>query len=350
VRRPAEDWQSLLGGSLTNGDQLVRHLPSMDRDTINRVAALYPMRINPYYLALMLRHGEPLVRQAVPCGEELDDRGEGEDPLREEKQSPVEGVIHRYPDRVVFLVSNRCAVYCRFCMRKRRVGPVGAISPATLAAGLAYIRKSTGIRAVMLSGGDPRLRSDADLEWLLAELHAMAHVEAIRIHSRTPATLPQRITPELVALLRRHPPLYVNTHFNHGAEITPEAEEACRRLVEAGIPVGCQTVLLRGVNDTPAAMQALMRRLVAIRVRPYYLHQMDPVAGTAHFRVPIRRGLAVMRALRGHLSGLCVPQYMIDLPGGGGKVPLLPDYVKATGKNRMAVENFRGERFSYPLD
>jgi lysine 2,3-aminomutase len=346
---PDTDWQALLAGSLQSTDQLAAHLP-VERAAIEQVIARYPMRINPYFLSLVQRHGQPLQRQAVPCAEELLVDDSRPDPLHEAQQSPVNGIIHRYPDRVVFLVSNRCAVYCRFCMRKRQVGQDTPIQWKRLQQGLDYIRATAGIREVILSGGDPLLRTDEQLEWLLANLRAVAHVAIIRIHSRVFATLPQRITPALAAILGRFGPLYVNTHFNHAAEITPQAEHACRLLVEAGIPMGCQTVLLRGVNDSPTVLQHLMRRLVAIRVRPYYLHQMDPVAGTAHFRVPIRQGLALMQSLRGHMSGLCVPQYMIDLPGGGGKVPLLPGYVKETGAKTMQVENYRGERFSYPLN
>ncbi len=343
------DWQELLAASVISAEQLATHLP-IDPENVDRVAGAYPMRINPYFLELACRQGAPLQRQVVPCIDELLTADAIPDPLHEEHQSPVEGIIHRYPDRVVFLVSNRCAAYCRFCMRKRRVATGAPIEWPTLQAGIDYIRSATEVTDVILSGGDPLLRTDTQLEWLLAGLHAIPHVTTIRIHSRVPSTLPQRITPALTAILKRFAPLYVNTHFNHAAEVTPQAETACRRLVEAGIPLGCQTVLLRGVNDTPAAMQDLMRRLVAIRVKPYYLHQMDPVAGTAHFRVPIREGLAIMRSLRGHISGMCVPHYMIDLPGGGGKVPLLPDYVREVRKRDMVVENFRGERFTYPLD
>ena len=346
---PDTDWQTLMAGSLRSADQLAAHLP-VERAAIEPVVARYPMCINPYFLSLVQRYGQPLQRQAVPCAEELLVDDSQPDPLHEDQQSPVNGIIHRYPDRVVFLVSNRCAVYCRFCMRKRQVGHDTPIGWGALQQGLDYIRASAGIREVILSGGDPFLRSDEQLEWLLANLRAIAHVEIIRIHSRVFATLPQRITPRLAAILSRFGPRYVNTHCNHAAEITPQAEHACRLLVEAGIPMGCQTVLLRGVNDSPTVLQHLMRRLVAIRVRPYYLHQMDPVAGTAHFRVPIRQGLALMQSLRGHMSGLCVPQYMIDLPGGGGKVPLQPGYVKEIGEETMRVENYRGEGFSYPLN
>ena len=343
------DWQTLLADSITSAGQLADRLPT-DPKVVDRVIARYPMRINPYYLSLIYRHGAPLHRQAVPRADELL-AGVGQcDPLREEKQSPAEGIVHRYPDRVIFLVSNRCAVYCRFCMRRRHVGRDSPVEMTSLKEGLAYIRSNSSIREVILSGGDPLLRTDGELEWLLTRLQAISHVEIIRIHSRISATLPQRITPELAATLQKFSPLYVITHFNHAAELTPQAETACRRLVAAGIPLFCQSVLLGGVNDSPAAMQDLMRRLVAVRIRPYYLHQMDPVAGTDHFRVPIRKGLAIMQALRGYLSGLCVPQYMIDLPGGGGKVPLLPEYIKSIGESDMTVENFQGERFRYPLD
>jgi lysine 2,3-aminomutase len=270
--------------------------------------------------------------------------------LDETGQSPIPNLIHRYPDRVVFLVSDTCAMFCRHCMRKRSIGQVTPIPSAeTLAAGIDYIRKTPAIKDVILSGGDPLMLSTEVLDRLLTDIRKAPHVEIIRIHSRMPCTLPMRITDRLVRMIAQHHPVFVNTHFNHPDEITPEAARACARLADAGIPLGCQTVLLKGVNDDPAVMQALMRKLLTIRVRPYYLHHPDPVAGTAHFRPAIETGLAVIRGLRGHTSGMAVPHYVIDLPGGKGKVPLTPYALTQHSKDTIRVENYLGELCDYPL-
>jgi lysine 2,3-aminomutase len=295
---------------------------------------------------------DPIWRQAVPDPAELTDAANAADPLAEERQSPVPAIIHRYPDRVIFLVSNQCAMYCRYCMRKRKVGD-GQLHFGgrwqEIRQGLDYIRRTPAIDDVILSGGDPLLLSTEMMREILEALGSISHVGMVRIHSRVPCTLPMRVTPRLVSALGACRPLYLNTHVNHPDEITPEMEKACAMLADAGIPLGCQTVLLRGVNDDPVTMAALMKRLVRIRVRPYYLHHPDPVAGTAHFRPSLETGLAVMKALRGNLSGLCVPQYMIDLPGGNGKVPLLPEYLKSISGNIARVENYQGRICAYPF-
>ncbi len=343
------DWQEILASGIDTAEELARCLP-VDVESIRRVIRRYPMRINPYYLGLIRAGGDPFWKQAVPDLEELECDGLETDPLSENLQSPVPNLIHRYPDRVVFIVSDRCAVYCRHCMRKRYIGQPGtAVTGETIEGGVDYIRSHSEIRDVILSGGDPLLLPDSRLENLLRRLRRIAHVEIIRIHSRVPCTLPMRITRRLADTLRRHHPIYVNTQFNHPDEITPQAAEACSRLADAGIPLGCQTVLLKGVNDDKASMKRLMRQLLAIRVKPYYIHHADPVAGTGHLRTSIRTGLEIMRALRGPLSGPAVPYYMVDLPGGGGKIPLLPEYIEEVREDLIIIRNFEGKIFEYSL-
>lgn len=342
-------WREILGESITTVDGLCRRFP-LAREDLEPVVRQYPMRINPYFLSLIREPGDPLWRQAVPDPAELGDLLPDPDPLAEEAQSPVPGLIHRYPDRVVFLVSSQCAMFCRHCMRKRRVGHPFAAAGDDLASGIDYIRETPAIRDVILSGGDPLLLSDDRLlDGILAPLRAIGHVEILRLHTRVPCTLPQRVTDPLVRSLKALSPLYVNIQFNHPDEITDASARACARLADAGIPLGCQTVLLRGVNDDPETMRRLMRKLLAIRVKPYYLHQGDLVKGTGHFRTPIQRGLEIMEALRGHLSGLCVPQFMIDLPGGGGKIPLLPEYVLEKRNTEWYVQTFDKKIVAYPV-
>lgn len=341
-----ETWQKLLQESLTRPGDLTRRF-GVDPRPLEEVAARYLMRVNPYYLGLIKEVGDPIWKQAVPAEEELRDSVCLIDPLEEENQSPVPNLVHRYPDRVLFLVCAECAMYCRFCTRKRKVGGEEmVIDRASIERGLDYIREHEEIRDVILSGGDPLLLSDERLEWILKELRAISHVEIIRIGSRVPVVLPQRITAALVRLLRRFHPLYLNTHFNHPDEITEVAAKACARLADAGIPLGNQTVLLRGVNDDPAVMKRLMQKLLAIRVKPYYLYQADMVQGTDHFRTSVEEGLEIVRALRGHTSGLGVPAYVIDAPGGGGKIPLLPDYLQSLGAE-VLLKNYQGGTYRY---
>ena len=324
-RRPEADshWKDLLAQSVTAADRLAELLP-VDRRGIGEVISRYPMRINPYYLSLIAEPHDPIWLQAIPDRRELEDTQGLDDPLGEEALSPVPNLIHRYPDRVLFMVSNECALYCRFCNRKRKIGRQFPVSSETLARGLEYIRGHGEVRDVLLSGGDPLLLNDEVLDEILGELRSIPHVEIIRIGSRVPCTLPQRITPQLCALLRRHHPLYISTHFNHPRELTREARRACVALANAGIPLGNQAVLLKGVNDLPDVMISLMRGLGAMRVRPYYLFHADPVKGTSHFRTPVQRGLEIMESVLTSCPGVCIPQYVVDLPQGGGKVPLLP--------------------------
>lgn len=323
---------------------------AIDQKTIMRVSRKYPMRINPYFLSLIRKADDPLGKQVIPSIAELDQEVFlTPDPLWEEPQSPVANLIHRYPDRVVFMVSNQCAIYCRHCMRKRRLGQEKQVSESDISDGIAYIRSTPAVRDVILSGGDPLMLSNERLEKILSQVRQIPHVEIIRIHTRIPCALPQRVDKALAAMLKRFHPLYVNIQFNHSDEITPQSEDACAALADAGIPLGSQTVLLKGVNDDPKVMMTLMQRLLAIRVRPYYLHHADAVESTRHFRTSIETGLNIMRHLRGRISGIGVPQYMIDLPGGGGKIPLLPEYVLKAGPYELKIRNFEGQIFIYPL-
>lgn len=307
------------------------------------------MRINPYYLSLIKNVDDPVWKQSVPDLMEINLPLGMEDPLAEEAQSPVPNLIHRYPDRVLFMVSDQCAMYCRHCMRKRMVGARFSVNNDTIKDGLAYIRSNRAIRDVLISGGDPLLLENEVLDKILLRLHSIDHVEIIRIHSRVPCTLPQRVTRELAGVLKKYLPLYINIQFNLYDEITPEAAKACSILADAGLPLGCQSVLLRGVNDTPAAMKKLMQGLLKIMVKPYYIHHADFVKGTCHFRTSVKKGLEIMQELYGHTSGLAVPHYMIDLPGGGGKVPLLPEYIVAVNSDNLLVKNYEGKLYKYPV-
>lgn len=359
-------WQDILKESVTSASTLQEHLgtlpqadpgqsgtdihslPPLDITSISRIIATYPMRINPYYLQLIKKIGDPLWKQAIPDSAELLDPVCMEDPLGEENLSPTPNLVHKYPDRVLFLVSNQCAMYCRFCTRKRKVGTEKmVISEETISAGLDYIRRCPEVREVLLSGGDPLLLTDSKIDDILHQLRAIPSVKVIRIGTRVPCTLPMRVTPELVAILKKYHPLYINTHFNHPAEITAESSTACNLLADAGIPLGCQTVLLKGVNDSPEVMRELMLKLLEIRVKPYYLFQTDLTRGTNHFRTSTTTGIRIMRGLIGHISGLAIPTFALDGPGGKGKIPLTPDYILSRGDN-LVFQNFRGEICTYP--
>ena len=342
-------WKTMLSQSITTARELSDHFP-VDVDGLEKVITRYPMRINPYYLGLIGRRGDAIYKQCVPDAREITDQKGMEDPLNEEELSPIPGLTRRYPDRVLFLISGHCAVYCRFCNRKRKVGSSSMITEESIREGLLYIRTHREIRDVLLSGGDPLLLGNRELSLILGELRTMPHVEIIRIGTRVPCTLPQRVTPQLAKMLKKFHPLYIHTHFNHPSEITAEASLACARLADAGIPLGCQTVLLKGINDDPVVMKKLMQKLLTIRVRPYYLFQADLVRGTSHFWTPIVKGLEQIENLQGHTSGLCVPHFAIDLPGGGGKVPLLPGYAKEPEGGMLLVKNYKGAVYQYPLD
>jgi lysine 2,3-aminomutase len=339
-----EAWERSLKKSVTSPEELAG-LFRVDAASLAEVARRYPMRITPYYLGLIREAGDAIWRQCVPDPAELADLSQSPDPLDEERLSPVPGLIHRYPDRVVWIASSSCAVYCRFCMRKRGVGCAG-MQAAVQDDAIDYIAAHPEIRDVILSGGDPLMLSDDRIEALLTALRRIPHLEIVRIGTRVPVTLPERVTPKLVRLLNRFHPLFLNTHFNHPAEITEASAKACALLADAGIQMGNQSVLLKGVNDDPTVMRRLMQKLLSIRVRPYYLHQMDLVKGTAHFRTPVASGVAVIDALRGHTSGMAVPHYVIDLPGGKGKVEVSSGCVKHEG-SRLLITNYLGETFEY---
>jgi len=342
-----ELWQQLLKQSVSSVDQLVDKF-GIKRDIAERLEDFFQARINPYYLSLIRYPGDPIWLQAVPDEVELYDIDASEDPLNEETMSPVPNITHRYPDRVLFLTTSQCGLYCRFCTRKRKVGDSSKINMKELESAFRYIESHPEINDVILSGGDPLMLTDSMLEKILARLRQIPHIQIIRLGTKMPCVLPQRITPELCTMLRKYHPIYVNTHFNHPWEITEESKKACEMLVDAGCPVGCQTVLLKGVNDDPEVMKDLMKKLLAMRVRPYYIYQADLTKGANHFRTPIDVGLEIMDKLRGHISGLAVPYFVIDAPGGGGKIPLLPEYVLARDKEKIILRNFRNEVFEYP--
>ena len=320
------------------------------------VIGKYPMRVNTYYLSLIEKMNDGIWKQAIPSVGELEHYKDlTADPLDEDGDIPLGGprtIIHRYPDRILLLISNECSMYCRFCTRKRKVGePNKNPRLCEIREGINYIKEHEEIRDVILSGGDPLMLSDAILENIIREVHAIiSHREngIIRIGTRVPCVLPQRITLNLCEMLKKYHPLYINTHFNHPDEITPESKKACAMLADAGIPLGCQTVLLKGVNDNAETMKKLMQGLVSIRVKPYYIYQCDPVKGANHFRTTVEKGLEIYSKIRGWTSGLCVPQYVIDAPGGGGKVPILPKYLQSIDEEKIVMKNYLGNEHVYP--
>jgi lysine 2,3-aminomutase len=346
------DWRWQLRHRLNSAEDLARVI----RLTPEERAALaapghWRVDITPYFASLIDPDdpGCPIRRQVVPTSEELvPSEAEMADSLAEDAHSPVPGLVHRYPDRVLMLVTTQCASYCRFCTRSRLVGdPHAQFTWADYERQLAYIERTPQVRDVLLSGGDPLTLAQPVLERLLARLSAIPHVEVVRIGTRVPVFLPQRITPDLTAMLRRYHPLWMNIHFNHPKEITPEVEQALARLADAGIPLGSQTVLLAGVNDCPNVMLALVRRLVRNRVRPYYIYQCDLVHGAGHFRTPVAKGIEVIEALRGHTSGFAVPTFVVDAPDGGGKVPVLPNYLLSMSDSRVVLRNYEGMVSTY---
>jgi len=340
-------WQSILSDSITTYDELKKHL-GCDNSAIRDVTERYPVRINPYYLQLIQSPGDPIWRQAVPDPAELQDNICLSDPLGEEALSVVPNLVHKYPDRALLLVTGQCAMYCRFCTRKRKVGTARmAISEESLEKAYCYLKEHPEIREVLISGGDPLLLADQVLDEILSQLRSIPSIEVIRIGSRIPATLPMRVTDSLVQILKRYHPLYINTHFNHPTELTPEAEKAAAMLADSGIPLGNQTVLMRGVNDSAKTLKLLFTGLLRMRIKPYYLFQADLSRGTDHLRTHSSVGIELMRQLYGHISGMAVPTLALDAPGGKGKIPLTPQYILERG-NSLVFENFQGELCSYP--
>jgi lysine 2,3-aminomutase len=348
------DWQWQIRHRVRHLDQLERMLAlsAEERAAVEMIHSRLPVAITPYFMSLVSRDDptDPLRRTVVPTALEFARApGESDDPLGEEGQSPVPGLVHRYPDRVLLLVLDFCSTFCRYCTRSRVVGH-GAIYPSRsrLERAIDYIRSTPAVRDVLISGGDPLTLNDERLNWLLSRLREIPHVEIIRIGTKVPAVLPQRITPNLVRVLRRHHPLWMSLHFTHPAECTPEALRACERLANAGIPLGSQTVLLKGINDDVETMKVLCHKLLRMRVRPYYLYQCDPISGSQHFRTPVEKGLEIIQGLRGFTSGYAVPTYVIDAPGGGGKIPLMPDAVVGREGGDLVLRNYGGRCYRYP--
>jgi lysine 2,3-aminomutase len=348
------DWQWQIRNRIRHLDQLERMLRLSDdeRAAVEMIQSKLPVAITPYFMSLLAKDdpNDPLRRTVVPTVSEFTKSpGEDDDPLGEEDQSPVRGLVHRYPDRVLLLVLDFCSTYCRYCTRSRVVGH-GAIYPSRsrLEQAIDYIRSTPSVRDVLISGGDPLTLNDERLNWLLSRLREISHVEIIRIGTKIPAVLPQRITPNIVRMLRRYHPLWMSLHFTHPAECTPETYRACERLANAGIPLGSQTVLLKGINDSVETMKALCHHLMRMRVRPYYLYQCDPISGSSHLRTPVTKGLEIIRGLRGFTTGYAVPTYVIDAPGGGGKIPLMPNYVQGREGDDLLLRNYCDRAYRYP--
>ncbi len=342
-----ELWQEMLRQSVDSSKDLIERF-GFDKELAEKLNKLFHTRINPYYLSLIRYPGDPIWLQCIPNEKELDEDGLPEDPLAEDSHSPVPSIVHRYPDRVLFLTTSQCSMYCRFCTRKRKVGDSTKINMKYIQDGIDYIAANPQIRDVILSGGDPLMLTDFLLERVLKGLREIPHLEIIRIGTKMPCVLPQRITAKLCKVIKKYHPIFVNTHFNHPWECTPEAKRACEMLAEAGCPVGNQAVLMKGVNDDPDVMLELMRKLLTMRVRPYYLYQADITKGTNYFRTPISKGLEIMDKLRGHTSGLAIPAFVIDAPGGGGKIPLLPQYIIGRVGKQVILRNYKYEIFTYP--
>ncbi len=347
------DWKWHFRNRIGSVDELIRHIPlsAKDQEQIRLVTTKYPLSVTPYYFSLIDwdNPDDPVRIQAVPSFKEIGLAGMGmEDPLDEKGHSPVPGLVHRYPDRVLMVLTDICPMLCRHCTRKREWRHGGWVHNAEeIERMLDYIRKTPGVRDVVISGGDPLTLSTRRLEEVLAGLRQIKHVEMIRIGTRFPVVLPQRIDDELCSMLSKYGPIWVNTHFNHPREITPEAAQACDKLLRAGIPVNNQSVLLRGVNDTVETQLKLCHELLRIKVRPYYLFQCDEVQGTEHLRTPVETGIKIIEGMRGHTSGLAVPTFVIDLPQGGGKVPVQPNYVVLQTSEELLIRNYQGRLFQY---
>lgn len=347
------DWHWQLFHRITTKEQLYRFLtPSKEEQAaLDRSDWQFPFSITPYYLSLIDPHDpeDPLRKTVVPhIAESHVAVGEALDPLGEDHTSPVLGIVHRYPDRALFLATSFCSVYCRYCTRSRLVGGHAELLEAHWNRALEYLERHTEIRDVIISGGDPLTLSDESLARLLARFKQMRHIQMLRIGTKVPFVLPQRITPALVKVLKSYRPLYINIHATHPHELSDEGKLACNRLADAGIVLGSQTVLLKGVNDSVEVMMELFHKLLSVRVRPYYLFQCDPIVGSAHFRTTIDKGKEIMDGLRGHTSGLAIPYYVVDTPGGGGKVPVLPEYEMSHDERGFCLRNYEGKQFIYP--
>ena len=347
------DWKWQVKNRIETLDQLKQYvqLTPEEEDGVRSVLSTLRMAITPYYLSLIDPNNpkDPVRRQCIPTALETH-KADADllDPLHEDEDSPVPGLTHRYPDRVLFLITDMCSMYCRHCTRRRFAGQKDDESPQDrIEKALEYIERTPEVRDVLLSGGDALMVSDAKLEYIISRLRAIPHVEIVRLGTRTPVVCPQRITPELCEMLKKYHPIWINTHFNHPNEVTPEAIEACNRLANAGVPLGNQSVLLRGVNDCVHVMKKLVHCLVKMRVRPYYIYQCDLSMGLEHFRTPVSKGIEIIEGLRGHTSGYAVPTFVVDAPGGGGKTPVMPQYVISQAPGKVVLRNFEGVITTY---
>lgn len=348
-----EDWRWQIRNRIRTLDavkKIIKLTPREERGVIGAGDKL-TMSIPPYFAALIDPHdpGCPIRLQSVPQDYEFETAPEEmRDPCGEDKDSVVHGLVHRYPDRVLFLVNEMCAMYCRYCTRSRMVGDGNhTLNTSTYDAALNYIREHQEVRDVLISGGDPLTLGDRMLEYIISSVKAIPHVEFVRIGTRIPVTLPQRITPELLAMFKKYSPIWMSIHFNHASEVTPRVKHACNMIADSGIPMGSQTVLLRGVNDSPEVMKKLFHELLKIRVRPYYIYQCDPITGSRHFRTSVETGINIMQNLRGHTTGYAVPTYVIDGPGGGGKIPIAPEYIVSRTGGRYVLKNYAGDLYTY---
>lgn len=348
-----EDWRWQIRNRMRTKDEISKILTLTPKEIegIEGSGTKLTMSIPPYFASLIDAADPrcPIRLQCVPQADEFKIAPEEmRDPCGEDKNSPVHGLVHRYPDRVLFLVNEMCAMYCRYCTRSRMVGDGNrTLSTATYEKAFEYIRSNKKIRDVLISGGDPLTMGDNILEFVIKNIKAIPHVEFVRIGTRIPVTLPQRVTPELVAMFKKYSPLWMSIHFNHSREITDRVKYACNLIADSGIPMGSQTVLLRGVNDSPATMKKLMHELLKIRVRPYYIYQCDPIIGSKHFRTPVSVGINIMEHLRGHTTGYAVPTYVIDAPGGGGKIPIGPNYIISRENGKTELRNYAHDKYTY---
>jgi lysine 2,3-aminomutase len=347
------DWKWQLRNSITNIEDLKKIIKLSDKEilAINNLKGRLPLRITPYFASLIWNtaYSHPLRRNVVPVVEELlQSTSEQSDPLHEHSFSPVKGIVHRYPDRVLFTVTQVCSSYCRYCTRSHSVGKLDKLGRQDFEKAFNYIRSHKEVRDVLISGGDPLTLSDEVLDYILSSIRSIEHVEIVRIGTRVPVVLPQRITDNLVKMLRKYHPLFISLHFSHPLEITDECAAACNKLADGGFPLGSQTVLLKGINDNVPTMKELMHKLLKVRVRPYYLYQCDLIPGSGHFRTTVKKGLEIIKGLRGYTSGYAVPTFVVDAPGGGGKIPLLPNYVVEHNDEKIVLRNYKGDMCEYP--
>lgn len=348
-----KDWKWQLKNRITTLEELktIIALTPSEEEGIKRSKGRLAMAITPYFFSLIDRTDPncPIRKQAIPRIEEFSiGTHDMVDPCGEDKHSPAPGLVHRYPDRVLLLITDSCAMYCRYCTRRRMVGEeMPPMSIERFEEAYKYIKSKRSIRDVLISGGDPLMLNTEHLEYYLKKLRSISHIDIIRLGTRVPVTLPMRVDKDLASMLKKYHPVYMSIHFSHPKEVTPDVRDACTIFADAGVPLGSQTVLLKGVNDKPSVMKRLMHELMRTRVRPYYIYQCDPVIGTGHFRTPVSVGINIMEKLRGHTSGYAVPTFVVDAPGGGGKIPVGPTYLISQAKDKVVLRNYQGNIFEY---